>query len=99
MVPIHVDLGGRRWEIVEVPDLDSAGLCDPATGKISYSPGQHPWELRDTILHEIGHAVCRSHGRVYTKTEETYVAALASGYMHALRDNRELARWLFLDPT
>ena len=99
MAPSHVDVGARRWEIVEVADLESAGLCDPSTGLISYAPGQHAWELRDTVLHEIGHAVCRSQGRAYTRAEETYVSALASGYLHALRGNPDLVRWLFLEPT
>jgi hypothetical protein len=99
-LPKRIELAGRRWRIVE-GDLtahEAVGLCDSTTATITVAPGQEAWELRDTLLHELLHAILRSQGRPYDEgPEELYVGALAPGLLGALRTNPGLARYLFTE--
>lgn len=98
--PQRLNVNGRYWRVVEddLSHLEAAGLCDDGTGTITIHPGQAPWYERDTVLHEVCHAVLRSQGRPYDpEPEEAYVAALATGLLGVLRANPSLARYLFLE--
>ncbi len=100
MVPKRIEIAGRRWHIIEadLTALEAVGYCEPDIATISVHPGQAPWEARDTLLHELLHAVLRSQGRPYEgEVEETYVQALATGLLGVLRKNPGLTRHLFLE--
>jgi len=67
---------------------------------IDIRKGLSPFETRDTVLHEIFHAILFSQGREYGgEVEELFVRALATGLTGVLQDNPDLANWLFIPPT
>lgn len=74
----------------------AVGLCHHDIGLIELREGQSPIEVRDTLLHEVMHAVRYSQGREYGgDVEEDYVRSLATGLMGVFQDNPVLAQWLF----
>lgn len=57
------------------------------------------FDLKDTVLHEVLHAIRQSQGREYGgEVEEDYVRSLATGLTVVLRDNPEFAKWLISHP-
>lgn len=57
------------------------------------------FDLRDTALHELMHAIRALQGREYGgEIEEDYVRSLATGLTVVLRDNPQFARWLISHP-
>lgn len=90
---------GVPWALEFKPQNEGvAGRCHGAEYRVSIAPGQHPLEERDTVLHELGHAVLRAQGREYAgRTEELYVQAFATGFLQLFRDNPKLVQYLFKD--
>lgn len=57
--------------------------------------GQKPIEERDTVLHEVMHAILHCQGREHGgEGEELYVRALAAGVLMVLRDNPKFVKYL-----
>ena len=99
-LPKSFKLFGRTWALMFKPMDDAWGKCHRSLAAITIAPEQTPWEERDTVLHELGHAVLKAQGREYGgKTEELYVQALATGFLHLFRDNPDLVTYLFKDKT
>jgi hypothetical protein len=99
-LPKNFTLFGRTWEIASKPLDNALGLCHRSLARIDIATGQTPWEERDTVLHELGHAVLKAQGREYAgRQEELYVQALATGFLHLFRDNPDLVKYLFKDKT
>lgn len=74
---------------------DAVGEWHAQDGRIDIRRGQHGIDEADTVLHEVMHAVLHHQGRENGgEVEETYVRALATGTLLALRDNPVLAEWL-----
>ncbi len=98
-LPKSFTLYGRPWAIGYDPSMaDALGRCYREQGVITIAPDPTPWEERDTVLHELGHAVLKAQGRAYAgKVEETYVQAFATGLLHLFRENPKLVRYLFKD--
>lgn len=96
--PKTVKVNGRVYQLKQraasrMPDV--LGLCHSDKGLIEYRKGQEPHELRDTVLHELFHAILATQGREYgEEVEELYVRAIATGLIGVLQDNPELAAWL-----
>lgn len=73
----------------------ACGLFKSQRSLIEISKDQEPQELRDTVLHEILHAILHTQGREYGgELEEVYVRALATGLLGVFQDNPELHQWL-----
>ncbi len=66
--------------------------------RIEVATGQSSINTRDTLLHEIMHAILVKQGHIggcfEDSTEEKYVNALATGVIGVLQDNPDLALWL-----
>lgn len=93
--PTSVKVNGRSYAI-ELRELEGlAGQCESHSGTITISPHADGFEERDTVLHELMHAVLRQQGRRYTQAEEVYVTALATGLLGCLRDNPHITEYLF----
>ena len=96
--PTALRIGGRTWDIQHHhPDRmgDCMGLCRYAEGVIEIRMGQADFELRDTMLHEVLHAVLYHQGRSGNASEEeTFVRATATGLIGVLQDNPLFAKWL-----
>lgn len=94
--PDVIRVAGFEWE-VQVADLsahNAHGLCNPSDHTITLDPGQTLQTEQDTLLHETMHAILRQQGRPYTRAEETFVTALATGLLGVLHDNPALVKYL-----
>lgn len=97
-LPSSIRLAGVDWAIQQRTSRSmhgNLGLCHADQQRIDILKTQTPASAVDTLLHETFHAILHSQGREYGgDTEETYVRALATGLMGALRDNPDFAHWL-----
>lgn len=74
---------------------DAYGLWHEARNGIDYRTRMESTIKRDTILHELFHALRSLQGREYGgEVEEDYVRSLATGLIGVLDDNPEFAQWL-----
>jgi hypothetical protein len=91
----YVRVLGRHYEIKQEALEDKAGQCDLQAGIVSIVPNSSPFDLRDTVLHEIMHAILYQQGYCHPyELEESFVRPLSSGIMAVLQDNPKLAKWL-----
>jgi hypothetical protein len=98
-VPKAVRIAGRDWSVRMLPRKKmkgDLGLTHLDRGLIDVATRQGLFDTRDTLLHEVFHAILRQQGRTTEgdETEELYVRALATGLMGVLQDNPEFAKWL-----
>lgn len=93
-----VRLGARDWALRyrrpgSMPD--ALGLCHYDKARIDIRGGQLAIDEKDTVVHELFHAILNCQGRENGgEVEETYVRALATGLVVAIEDNPEFAQWL-----
>lgn len=98
-----VNVLGRKYRVTRQPDAATSGFTDYTSARINVSPGQDEFATRDTLLHEVMHAIRFQQG-VNTGTEEEYAAeepyvrSLATGLIAFFRDNPGVAQWLITDP-
>lgn len=96
--PLTLKVNGRVIKLNPLPKSkmkDSFGLWHESKQRIDYRTRMLPTELRDTILHELFHALRYTQGREYgDEVEEDYVRSLATGLIGVLQDNPEFAKWL-----
>lgn len=96
--PKSIRLGARNYKFRyrRAASMPGAfGLCHNDKALIDIRDRQMPIDEKDTILHEVFHAILNCQGREYgEEVEETYVRALATGLVVALQDNPEFAQWL-----
>lgn len=96
MVPRRLRINGRVWQITTtVDDPEAVGLAYKDKGLICVTPGADSFATKDTLLHEVMHAVRYMQGREDGgEVEEDYVRSLATGILGVLRDNPTFAKWL-----
>ena len=83
---------GKTWEVAEaLADFTDSGSCNRDHQKIVVSTTQPLDNVKDTLLHEVLHAVdyCMA-----TKLTEDQVAALATGLLAVFLDNPALMEFL-----
>ena len=86
---------GRDVDVTTEPDKDLAGYWDSNKGIINVAPGQDAFNSKDTLLHEIMHAILSQQGSMHPyKLEESFVRPLATGLMAVFQDNPQVAKWL-----
>lgn len=91
---------GRIWRIKFVKGLSTDGLCEYGKATLKVRTGMDLHDRKDTVLHELMHAVLYQQGREYgDEVEETYVRALATGLIGVFQDNPDLAAWLVAPNT
>lgn len=98
-IPTAIRIGGLIWDIqYHIPERmgDNLGLCRCTEGVIEIRQDQSAFELRDTVLHEVLHAMMHHQGRTGSgpADEETHVRCTATGLMGVLQDNPLFAKWL-----
>ena len=97
MIPGNLRILGKSWEVAEAPtDFTDSGSCSRDYQKIVVSTTQPLDNVKDTLLHEVLHAVDYC---VATKLTEDQVAALATGLLAVFLDNPELMEFLNVRPT
>lgn len=96
--PASLKVNGRVIKLNPLPAskmADAYGLWREGKQRIDYRTRMLPSELRDTILHELFHALRYTQGREYGgEVEEDFVRSLATGLIGVLQDNPEFAKWL-----
>ena len=75
------------------------GICLHKPARLEIATGMTPFDQRDTMLHEVMHALLVKQGHTGScfdkdETEEKYVNALATGIVGVLQDNPDFAQWL-----
>lgn len=97
-LPATIQVNGRTVKLrprsaKQMPD--AYGLWHERRNGIDYQT-RLPLDIkRDTILHELMHAVRSLQGREYGGgVEEDYVRSLATGLIGVFDDNPEFAQWL-----
>ncbi|SEJ85374.1 hypothetical protein SAMN03159494_03594 [Achromobacter sp. NFACC18-2] len=100
--PESLGVLGQSYTIQSLPadQLPEAyGLHWADDRRIEVRDSMSPFDLRDTTLHEVFHAIRAAQGREYGgETEEDYVRSLATGLTVVLRDNPAFAKWLINHP-
>lgn len=92
MIPGTLRILGKTWEISEAPtDFTDSGSCNRDYQKIVVVTSQPEENIKDTLLHEVLHAVdyCMA-----TKLTEDQVAALATGLLAVFLDNPTFLEFL-----
>jgi hypothetical protein len=95
--PSRVRIAGRDWRFRyrKQEHMDALGLTHFAKGLIDIATGMDAFDTRDTVLHEVMHALLAQQG--YTthgdEVEESFVRPLATGLIGVFQDNPELAEW------
>ena len=89
-VPVSVRVMGKRW-VIEYREQDEYGLCDYKQTKITISEDQSLENMRDTVLHELVHAISNE---VKAGLNEKQTATISTGVLAILRDNPGLVRFL-----
>lgn len=90
-LPQSVDLLGKTWTISQKKDSKNFGTCYHGKCVINVTPTQSLENARDTVLHEIIHAL-EVEGQL--KMSERQVRILATLLLAALRHNPKLAAFL-----
>ena len=102
-VPKKVRVFGRVYSLIPVLKLlddDGAellGQCDNEKLTIKFLQGQHPTTLKDTLIHEVLHAIWYSMNLMVDPMgdiEEQAVTGLARGITGVLADNPHFAAYV-----
>lgn len=99
--PVSLKIAGRRWRIAsrDLSAEHALGLSHGDQGLIEISTAHDDlFNEQDTLLHEVLHSILRQQGRTYTRAEEVYVTAIATGLLGVLHDNPALAAYLIAKP-
>jgi hypothetical protein len=74
----------------------AVGLTHYGPAIMDIATGQPAFATRDTVLHELMHAILAQagHSRGGDEVEEALVGPLATGLVGVLQDNPEFAHWL-----
>lgn len=95
MAITNVRVLGRKYQVVAKDIEGLFGRCDNASAIITVCPGQDAHGSRDTLLHEVLHAILHQQGyNNQYKEEERYVRPLATGLITVLRENPTLVKYL-----
>jgi hypothetical protein len=92
--PKRVKVIGKTYSIDymdKVDEEDNLGEHDITTQKIKIRKEQHFEALRDTVMHEVMHAIDE---QMSLKLKESQVHALASGLLQLIRENPKFLRFL-----
>jgi len=86
---------GKRHRVVMDESLgENVGICDHETNTIRIAPGQPHDEERDTVLHEVTHAVEK---QLNCTLPESKLRMIVTGLYAVLKDNPKLAKYLLED--
>lgn len=90
--PERLRVIGKRWTVRwDYDNADEYGICDHNSQTLHIQSNLAPDTERDTLLHEVLHAVDEAMG---THLEEAQVRSLATGLLAVLADNPSFVRYL-----
>jgi hypothetical protein len=74
-------------------DPDTLGEWHANKAEVHYEPNTTVAVLKETILHEVLHAVCE-HSGLDPDDHETIIRAISPLLLHVLRENPKFLKWL-----
>jgi hypothetical protein len=74
-------------------DGDSLGEWHANKAEVHYDPNTNVPVLRETVLHEVLHAVCE-HTGLDPDEHETIIRSISPLILHVLRENPKFVKWL-----
>lgn len=92
--PSKVQVGAIRYTIINEPLEGDAGETREYFQRIAISTGMGPDAERDTMLHEVLHAIWRQTPFRQHDEEERIIQALAPALLDTLRRNPKLTAYL-----
>lgn len=98
-VPKSIEIGASVWAVTIDATIDELGTTTPRRTEIKVNPNQSPASMRDTVLHELLHAVCSESGMshamgVSDDDEERMIRILTPMLLQVLRRNPRLHTYL-----
>jgi hypothetical protein len=91
-IPKEVVVMGKSYTVGPLSEeCGDFGRCMAGNQRIQIKANQAPGQLRDTLLHEVLHAVSYE---LYLELEERQVHILANGLLDTLRRNPKFTQFL-----
>ena len=98
--PRKIKILHQTWTIRVIPEKFSTssnlGYCDNSQQRIALVDGQHPQCMRDTLYHEIQHAL-NYMLQLDKANDEDLATRSPAGWMTVFTSNPRLTRWFFGD--
>ena len=92
MIPFkRLKVLGKWYRVTPGTDKNRLGECDLVECRIGYRPDQHIQQARETLLHELIHAISDAQA---LNLSERRVRALGMSIMAIVADNPGLLEWL-----
>lgn len=82
-----------EWEFDNTLETGRYGECAHVMHEIRYTPVSCQIELKNTILHEILHAICNVYD-LELENEERVVTRMANAIQQVMQDNPEIFMYL-----
>ena len=93
--PDEIDILGKPWQLINSNKYCKRhgvyGLTDDSECRIYYSTRTTPSQIRDTVLHEVIHALDLS---LHLELSEQQVHAIAASLFGTFMNNTEFTQWL-----
>jgi hypothetical protein len=91
--PTSINILGKRFKltVVDGNHYEDFGEMRSGSQEILINSGQAFEQFRDTVCHEIAHAI---EHQVGMDIDHRFIHALGAGFSQILRDNPELTKWL-----
>ncbi len=86
-----LDIVGKRFRVRWSKMEKDYGLCEAPKCLITVDPTHHSEQQKDTLLHEVLHALDTE---THSGLREKQVRRMATVLLHFLRANPEVTRWL-----
>lgn len=91
MRPTEIRILAKPYTVAPMAHGAGMGAADHRTQSIQIAAGQGHEQERDTLLHEVIHAIDYA---LHADLEERQVHALSAGLLAVLRENPEFVEWL-----
>lgn len=86
-----LDVMGKRFRVQWKKLEKDLGMCEASKCLISVDPSCALEQQKDTLLHEVLHAIDHE---MDTNMRERQIRLQATGLLHFMRSNPEVIRWL-----
>tara|TARA_R100001443_G_scaffold40958_4_gene54402 strand:+ start:3089 stop:3415 length:327 start_codon:yes stop_codon:yes gene_type:complete len=96
----HVIILGQLYRIELSQDIsdEELGRCETTHQKLMINERQGACSMRDTVLHEIGHALFYLMNLKDDSCEEDFVSRFSTGLRAVMIENKALSEWIFTSP-
>lgn len=90
-MPSEVVIAGRVYALVETRLRETLGNCDNTNQILQVDGGQHEFSKKDTVLHEVLHAIDDA---IQSELSERQVRSVTTALLDMMRRNPAFMNWL-----